>query len=554
MKKFITRTLLSVALMTSLILISNVAHAAVSEITGVKLNYIGANGLEFQFSFSEPLEGDSTQHEYNKGAFTFNAISDFFEITLGDDKKTLSYSYSSMPDNVTVAADLSLIKEDLKFYSNYQGGISDEAKIQFDNLFLPVNNISVSTMKSITVSAKKGSDQKIKEIRFDIALNKILTWRELGKDNSQLHKLVKMGGTYVTVNVSMSDLNSGNKNLKIIYVGNVESATMTMDLGDLRHSLTQVFSNFYPFTFNGFRDQFDALALPILKLSTMESIQSSTFTSAGIEYEKLSMTFNEDLIWKEGYGYDMNCSSSNCQVVKADGVYIDVALSTDQVDDKKKLILTYSIENSPTITMSLVDLKAYLRKTLYSFKGGLTDAVKAQYNSLELSKSAALQEQEKSIQAEKDAKVHAQAAHEASEIAKAAITIAISFEAKNNAIEAANKTQASADDVSATDIDRKKSATDNAKQAKEDAESAKLAFDTLYEAKAIKGYWRFPVIKDLNYVTDKYNYVGKTDDKGMYKCQNSEVVSFSVGHIEVATISCPGFGRLARTITLFNMP
>jgi len=521
-----------------------------SEITGAKLHYTGASGIKLQLDFSHSLYGDPTlfsnAHDYDRDAFTLNDNNDFFKVTIGNNRKTLWFSHNNIPSATTLKANLSKLKESLKkYYANYDGKISSDAQTQFDNLSLPLYDGNASTMKNISASDEDNV------VKIDIEFDRILSWKNEVATTAQLNELLKVDGLYVGANVIMTDLNAGNKNLRITYRGNVERSTMTIDLGDLRASLSKIFTNFYPHVSSHLQAQIDTLDLPRLKPSTMQSIQASTSLSGNSKSGTLDMTFDKDLVWSAGFDYGMGCSLTDnaCQVVKVNGGYVNITLSSSQNDDRKKLALIYTImTEDSTVTVNLADLKAYLSKVLYNFSGDLTDAAKAQFDSLEFPKSFELQMQEKSIKAERDTEIHTQTAHTAKETTKSATTVADGFAAKNDAIEAANKAEESANDVSETDTTRKQSANANAQLAKEHAEAAKVAFKELYESKAIQGNWKTPVIKGLGYSTDIYSYEGKTNNKGMYRCQSGEMVTFSLGYIKIAEVTCPP------AVTLVSVP
>ncbi|AYQ56049.1 hypothetical protein MS2017_0299 [Bathymodiolus thermophilus thioautotrophic gill symbiont] len=521
-----------------------------AEIISAKLHHVGASGMKLQLNFSHELYGDPTldadAYKYERDAFTFNSNKDFFKATLEDNRKTLWLSHENIPGDATLEMSIPELKKSLKkYYANYDGKIERKTEILLEQMQLPVFDNNTSRMKNITASSEGNL------VKIDIEFDRVLNWKNAVSTTIQLDKLFKLNDVYVDATMVMSDLGAGNKHVQITYEGNVERSIMTIDLGSLRSGLTKVFTNFYSHISSHIQSQIDTLDLPKRKPSTIGSIQADIFPSGNRRYGVINMTFDEDLVWQEGYGYDSSCSldGNACQVVKVNEEYVNVTSSTNQEGDRKKLILTYTIMTADsTVTVNLIDLKAYLSKVLYNFSGDLTDAAKAQFDSLEFPKSFELQMQEKSIKAERDTETHTQTAHTAKETTKSATTVADGFAAKNDAIEAANKAEESANDVSETDTTRKQSANANAQLAKEHAEAAKVAFKELYESKAIQGNWKTPVIKGLGYSTDIYSYEGKTNNKGMYRCQSGEMVTFSLGYIKIAKVTCPP------AVTLVSVP
>ncbi|CAB5497305.1 hypothetical protein, partial [Bathymodiolus thermophilus thioautotrophic gill symbiont] len=360
-----------------------------SEIISAKLHHVGASGMKLQLNFSHELYGDPTldadAYKYERDAFTFNGNKDFFKATLEDNRKTLWLSHENIPGDETLEMSIPELKKSLKkYYANYDGKIERKTEILLEQMQLPVFDNNTSRMKNITASSEGNL------VKIDIEFDRVLNWKNAVSTTIQLDKLFKLNDVYVDATMVMSDLGAGNKHVQITYEGNVERSIMTIDLGSLRSGLTKVFTNFYSHISSHIQSQIDTLDLPKRKPSTIGSIQADIFPSGNRRYGVINMTFDEDLVWQEGYGYDSSCSldGNACQVVKVNEEYVNVTSSTNQEGDRKKLILTYTIMTADsTVTVNLADLKAYLSKVLYNFSGDLTDEAKAQFDSLEFPKS-----------------------------------------------------------------------------------------------------------------------------------------------------------------------
>ena len=82
-------------------------------------------------------------------------------------------------------------------------------------------------------------------------------------------------------------------------------------------------------------------------------------------------------------------------------------------------------------------------------------------------------------------------------------------------------------------------------------EEIKSAFNTKCSADTVKGYWKYPTIKGLNYVRSICDQLPprSTNNKGAFSCSAGETVAFYLGIIKVYEVMC-GDKSNAPTITL----
>jgi outer membrane protein assembly factor BamB len=59
----------------------------------------------------------------------------------------------------------------------------------------------------------------------------------------------------------------------------------------------------------------------------------------------------------------------------------------------------------------------------------------------------------------------------------------------------------------------------------------------VFDEETLTGYWKFPVIKGLNYQTTTHPS-GITDETGAFKCQPGEVVAFSIENLSLTQVDC----------------
>jgi cell fate (sporulation/competence/biofilm development) regulator YlbF (YheA/YmcA/DUF963 family) len=59
----------------------------------------------------------------------------------------------------------------------------------------------------------------------------------------------------------------------------------------------------------------------------------------------------------------------------------------------------------------------------------------------------------------------------------------------------------------------------------------------VFDEATLTGYWKFPVIKGLNYQTTTHPS-GITDETGAFKCQPGEVVAFSIENLSLTQVDC----------------
>ncbi len=59
----------------------------------------------------------------------------------------------------------------------------------------------------------------------------------------------------------------------------------------------------------------------------------------------------------------------------------------------------------------------------------------------------------------------------------------------------------------------------------------------VFDEATLTGYWKFPVIKGLNYQTTTHPS-GVTDETGAFKCQPGEVVAFSIENLSLTQVDC----------------
>ncbi|CAC9611925.1 hypothetical protein [uncultured Gammaproteobacteria bacterium] len=59
----------------------------------------------------------------------------------------------------------------------------------------------------------------------------------------------------------------------------------------------------------------------------------------------------------------------------------------------------------------------------------------------------------------------------------------------------------------------------------------------VFDEATLTGYWKFPVIKGLNYQTTTHPS-GVTDETGVFKCQPGEVVAFSIENLSLTQVDC----------------
>jgi hypothetical protein len=59
----------------------------------------------------------------------------------------------------------------------------------------------------------------------------------------------------------------------------------------------------------------------------------------------------------------------------------------------------------------------------------------------------------------------------------------------------------------------------------------------VFDEATLTGYWKFPLIKGLNYQTTTHPS-GTTDETGAFKCQPGEVVAFSIENLSLTQVDC----------------